>query len=47
MERMFRNGIIKVIFATATLAVGIHMPCKTGININIIFSFILSIILFY
>jgi hypothetical protein len=28
-ERMFRSRMLKIVVATATLAVGIHMPCRT------------------
>lgn len=29
VERLFRARALRVIFATGTLAMGIHMPCKT------------------
>ena len=29
VERMFRAGQLKVVVATGTLAMGVHMPCKT------------------
>ena len=31
VERMFQNGLIKVVFATETLAAGINMPARTTI----------------
>lgn len=31
MEQMFRLRNLKAVIATATLAVGIHMPCKTAV----------------
>lgn len=31
IEMLFRVGVLKMVFATGTLAMGIHMPCKTAV----------------